>query len=141
MKIQRAMAYPSNIHTLTEAMQAIRKTEALLGLPEGSLLTKSRERRYVDARSVLLFYFTKYMRMTTSAAGSMLNRNHATCIHAVKTYHMLYETSKDFRTYADDILVHIGTDRMQGHKKALLDALEAVEKERSQILQALNSFS
>jgi hypothetical protein len=30
---------------------------------------------------------------------------------------------------------------MQGHKKALLDALEAVEKERSQILQALNSFS
>ena len=70
----------------------------------------------------------------------MLNRNHATCIHAVKTYHTLYETSKEFRGYADEILAHIGTDRMEGHKKSLLDALEAIEKERTQILQALNSF-
>lgn len=135
------MAYPSNIHTLTEAMQAVRKTEDLLGLPKGALLTKSRERRYVDARSVLMFYFTKFMRMTTSSAGSMLNRNHATCIHAVKTYHMLYETSKEFRSMADEILIVIGTDRIQGHKRAIIDALESVEKERSRLLQALNSLS
>ena len=135
------MAYPSNIHTLTEAMQAVRKTEDLLGLPQGSLLTKSRERRYVDARSVLMFYFTKYMRMTTSAAGAMLNRNHATCIHAIKTYQQLYETSKEFRSMADEILLHVGSTRLQGHKKALLDALEQIEKERSKILEALQSLS
>lgn len=140
LMLKTAMAYRSNIHTLTEAMQAVRKTEVFLGLPEGSLLTKSRERRYVDARCVLMYYFTRYLRMTTTAAGAILNRNHATCIHSIKTYHELQETSKEFRTYSEDILRHVGMDRMEGQKKVILEAIEAVEAERSKLLKALESL-
>ena len=135
------MTSRSNIHTLTEAMQAIRKVEDFLGLPEGSLTSKSRERRLVDARSVLSYYFIRFMRMTTTASGAVLNRNHATCIHSVKNYSQLYETSKEFRVYADNILEHIGLDRMQGQKRLLLDAIESTEKELSQLFKALESIS
>ena len=138
--LNSAMASRSNIHTLTEAIQAVRKTEEFLGLPEGSLASKSRERRYVDARCVLMYYFTRYLRLTVSSAGSILGRNHATCIHSVKTYHELTETSKDFKRYAEDILTHIGLDRMEGQKKILLEAIESIEQERSRLLQALESL-
>jgi hypothetical protein len=121
-------------------MQAVRKTEDLLGFPQGSLLTKSRERRYVDARNVLMFYFTKYLRMTVSDAGSMLNRNHATCIHSLKSYKALYDTSKEFRSFADNIIANVGRDRLEEHKHILIEALQQVEKERSRILEALQSF-
>jgi hypothetical protein len=126
------MTYPSKFERRIEAMNAVTDAESLFGYPHGTLSGKSRRREYVNARMVLFFHINQNIGLSTLESGRVLNRNHATCIHAVKTFRDLYEIDREFKKYADTLLAAIGSDIFEQR----VDFLESrIQSLRNQILK------
>ncbi len=126
------MTYPSKFELRIEAMNAVTDAESLFGYPHGTLSGKSRVREYVNARMVLFYHINQNIGLSTLESGRILNRNHATCIHAVKTFRDLYDVDANFRRYADELLTAIGSDVFEQR----VDFIEMrIQSLRNQILK------
>jgi chromosomal replication initiator protein len=71
-----------------------------------SLLSKSRKREFVEARKVVSWVGVEKLGLTLKYVGKdILNgRDHTTVIHAIKSFHDLYETEDGFRMKVDTII-------------------------------------
>lgn len=59
-------------------------------------LLKSRKREIVDARTILLKIIKDNTKISLSRIGSYFGKNHATVMHSVKKFDLLYNQSKEF---------------------------------------------
>ena len=100
----------SKLDKRIEAMNAVTDAESFFGYPHGTLSSSSRKREFIDARMVLFYHINRNIGLSTLEAGRVLGRNHATCIHSVKTFLDLYDVDSDFKQYADNLLAAIGSD-------------------------------
>jgi len=126
------MTFLSKIEKRIEAMNAVTDAESFFGYPHGTLAGKSRLRDYVNARMVLFYHINKNIGLSTLETGRVLNRNHATCIHAVNTFRDLYEVDAEFKEYADNLLAAIGSDLFEQR----VDFIESrIQSLRNQIMK------
>ena len=61
------------------------------------------ERRHVQSRQLLFAMLYKYSVRTLDVIGAVLNKDHATVLHAIKTISNQYETDKRFKAMYDRI--------------------------------------
>lgn len=73
--------------------------------PVNVVKSKSRERELVVTRQIYCYLIRKYFNSTISlaVAGSYINRDHTTVLHAIRCIETLIETDKAFKREMDDI--------------------------------------
>jgi hypothetical protein len=59
--------------------------------------------RYAQARQLLVTFMVDYTNKTLSTIGKLINKDHATVMHSVKSIHNMYDTDKRFRAMYDRI--------------------------------------
>jgi chromosomal replication initiation ATPase DnaA len=73
------------------------------GANKENLLSKSRLIKGVDARCIIVQVLKRHTSLSTVLIGELINRDHATVIHANICFWNLYETKKDFALHFDQI--------------------------------------
>ena len=71
--------------------------EKVLDVKEEELKSKSRIRKNSDARKMFFNYLRENTSYSLTELGSLLNRDHATVIHCVKTNKIYCDTDKAYR--------------------------------------------
>ena len=80
------------------------------------LYSKSRKRKLVEKRMVLMYTLRKSVGMTLHKIGNSLNKNHATVIHAVKTVEDFIKVYPNIQMYYD-----IADEALTNHKENLIE--------------------
>lgn len=67
---------------------------------------RGRKRKKVDARMYVSYYLRRYTRLNLASIGLILNRDHATVLHALKRFknEILYDDTKVVKTELDLLL-------------------------------------
>ena len=65
------------------------------------IIQRGRQRNKVELFKIFCNYSREKLKQTYQNIGFYLGRNHATIVHACKTYSDIYQTDKDFREKAD----------------------------------------
>ena len=69
-----------------------------------TLQSKTRKRHIVQARQLAMYFAKKYTKASLASIGSQIGkRDHATVLHACKTFDNLSFTDKQFRKYVEDL--------------------------------------
>lgn len=88
---------------------------------------RNRKRLNVDLLKIFCFHANYNLQLSFTRIGEYLNRQHATVLHACKTYNELYFSDKDFREKADlyiEIFKGIdGLDNLEPNKDALFEII------------------
>jgi hypothetical protein len=80
----------------------------VLGLTEQDVNKKTRKRDIVQARQIKMVVLNKLGRYDLSKTGKICGgKDHATVIHAAKTFKNLYETDKYYRRKVNEIFEHV----------------------------------
>lgn len=80
----------------------------LTGVPSEDFGNKSRKSEYVLSRQFLVCALMHYNKMTDEKAGTYINRDRATVIHAMKDAELRCSTDKDYKSLYDDIIYKAG---------------------------------
>lgn len=59
--------------------------------------TKSRKREFVETRQLCMFFLKKRTTLSLAKIGGLINKDHATVLHAVKTINNLIDTNASFK--------------------------------------------
>lgn len=99
---------------------------------------KSRKKDQQDLQKIFCKYARWHLGYSASFIADYLNRDHATILHAAKTYDDLYKTDVEFSRLADHIIGRFNTidarEETMFVKKALLDLIDKItEKDRARI--------
>lgn len=86
-----AYAIPGVVRTIEEVAANVWQIDTT------ELNGKTRKRKVVEARQVLMKYRRDILGQTTGKVGEHYNKDHATVIHACRSVDNLLETDKDFR--------------------------------------------
>lgn len=99
---------------------------------------KSQKKEQQDLQKIFCKYARWHLGYAAQFIGDYLNRDHATILHAAKTYDDLYKTDPEFQSLADHLIgrfncIDAREDTMFV-KKALLDLIDKItEKDRARI--------
>lgn len=69
-------------------------------------LTKTRNRECVLSRQMTMAAYKHYSKYSLAKIGGLLTKNHATCLHAIKTIKNLSDTDTDIRNKYHLLLKH-----------------------------------
>lgn len=101
--------YPKRRHgeqySLAVIKVAAERLKADIDLNKRNL--KVRKREYVLFRQTCMAMLAEYTHLSLSQIAAIFNKNHATCIHAIKTIDNLAETDRQFRGLLNIIRYHI----------------------------------
>jgi chromosomal replication initiation ATPase DnaA len=73
------------------------------GANKETLFDKCNAREKVDARCIIVQIFKRHTGLSNCLIGELINRDHATVIHANTCFWNLYDTNKNFAKYFDEI--------------------------------------
>ncbi len=84
------------VYLIDRPQASLRKACYFLNLSEEKLLSRCRERSYVDARSMLsaLFRYHSKRSKTYAEIGAVMNRDHATAIHHLRKHDSMTTLTK-----------------------------------------------
>tara|TARA_R110000824_G_scaffold380565_1_gene572996 strand:+ start:512 stop:886 length:375 start_codon:yes stop_codon:yes gene_type:complete len=86
-----AKDHQSNINSIINSITKI------TGIEMSKLQSPSRKREIVDARHLFCYFAKKQSKLSCQAIGDIINRNHASVIHAVKKVTQLKQTDREFK--------------------------------------------
>lgn len=72
-----------------------------LGIATGELLSQKRTRELVWTRFVIMNYMRRVLRMSLTAIGKYLDRDHSTVIYGIEQYDNLRYSDKEFKAFAE----------------------------------------
>lgn len=75
--------------------------EQVLEISTEELRSNSRKRELVEARHIFCYFTKENTKFTLSKIGGLVNRDHASILHAVNLINNLLESNKDFNTNKD----------------------------------------
>lgn len=64
---------------------------------------RSRKQEVVYTRMIIAYFLRQYTTLSTTKIGRLINRDHSTIIHYLKTYDSEFRFNKDFRNFAESI--------------------------------------
>lgn len=99
---------------------------------------KSRKKEQQDLQKIFCKYARWHLGYAAQFIADYLNRDHATILHAAKTYDDLYKTDAEFQRLADHLIGRFdcidSREDTMFVKKALLDLIDKIsEKDRAKI--------
>ena len=77
--------------------------ELIIGVTKDDLKSKGRYRDYVDSRCIFTHFLRKYTKLSLTAIGNHINRNHATVLHQQRMTQNLLEVDEDFKQKYESI--------------------------------------
>lgn len=96
-----AYAIPGVVRTIEEVAANVWQIDTT------ELNGKTRKRKVVEARQVLMKYRRDILGQTTGKVGEHYNKDHATVIHACRNVDNLLETDKDFRFRYNQFMIRV----------------------------------
>lgn len=88
--------------------QIIEMSARYLQIPPIQIISHSRERKFVNARKMIMNILWKSKRFTLGAIGKAFGgRDHTTVIHNYRTFRDLYDTEDDFRDQYQGLLNYL----------------------------------
>jgi len=112
----------------SEHLKARQRVERLLALPEGALLAPSRKQSLVDARCILAAHY-RSEGLQYEHIGQLLGKDHSTAVYYVKKHDMHYNTSKEYKAYADRVLQSLDRTELERRKKDLIRKIHNLTEE------------
>jgi chromosomal replication initiator protein len=73
------------------------------GITIENMLSKTHKRESVYPRYICMYFASKYTKLSSTVIGDHFGKDHATCLHGVKTVNNLMETDKRFKLQIDEI--------------------------------------
>ena len=64
---------------------------------------RSRKQDVVYTRMTIAYFLRQYTTLSTTEIGRLINRDHSTIVHYLKTYDSEFRFNKDFRNFAERI--------------------------------------
>lgn len=89
----------------------------LTGTNYEDLFGKTKKEEAKTARQWCMYYMVKVLGHTTMLSGNRYNRDHATCIHAIKTVVNDCETNKNYRVDFEEFLAFCEVRRATEEKR------------------------
>lgn len=112
----------------SEHEKARHRVERMLALPEGALLAPSRKQGLVDARCILASYY-RSIGLQYEDIAKLLGKDHSTVVYYVKKHEMHYNTSKEYKAYADRILQGLDLTEIDRRKTDLIRKIHNLTEE------------
>lgn len=72
--------------------------------------TENQERECVTARQLFIYFVMKYMKITQRETGKLVNKDHATVIHAIKCVKLFTVLEQEYRIMFEKIDKEIKTE-------------------------------
>jgi chromosomal replication initiation ATPase DnaA len=81
------------------------------GITHEQMVSKNRNREFVDARLIVAYILRKKCRLTYTHIGHKIgNRDHTTAIHNVRKFEDVYETDVSFRKLSNIVFDKVGLE-------------------------------
>jgi len=103
--------YLSNLKDRMSEDQIIKIVLERFGITHEMMVSKNRNREYVDVRLIISYILRKKCRATFVHIGHKIgNRDHTTAIHNVRKFEDVYETDVSFRKLANIVFDKVGLE-------------------------------
>ena len=79
---------------------------------------ESRKREIVEARCIYYKISKLYTKSSLDKIGELLNKNHATVLHGIKKFDMIYDSSIEIKENYKNCLIYINSKGLQDIKEA-----------------------
>jgi predicted transcriptional regulator len=83
----------------------------ITGITSQELISPNRHRNIADTRKMLVNLINENHKFTLSKIGGMINRDHATIIHALRNHKLLYENDRTYQLTYNKIINELNKNK------------------------------